>query len=124
MCPCKLKVCTWDSVLCFGNKAQKIHSQSFPTAILFKVIMCLLPDDSQIYIPGLYIPVFLFITCQETSIKLPTLQLFSYRRGFMIMAISAETMLQKSGLAFKNFHQTIENLIMNHLDFMIYVLVR
>jgi hypothetical protein len=83
-----------------------------------------LPDDSQIYIPGLYIPVFLFITCQETSIKLPTLQLFSYRRGFMIMAISAETMLQKSGFAFKNFHQTIENLIMNHLDCMIYVLVR
>ena len=31
----------------------------------------------------------------------------------MIMAISAEIMLQKSGLAFKNFHQTIENLIMH-----------
>jgi NADH:ubiquinone oxidoreductase subunit K len=52
------------------------------------------------------------------------LQLFSYRRGFMIMAISAEIMLQKSGLAFKNFHQTIENLIMNNLDCMICILVR
>ena len=50
--------------------------------------------------------------------------IFPYRRSFMIMAISAEIMLQKSGLAFKNFHQTIENLILNYLDCMIYVLVR
>jgi hypothetical protein len=42
----------------------------------------------------------------------------------MIMAISAGIMLQKSVLAFKNFHQTIENLIMNYLDCMIYVFVR
>ncbi|CAB3989984.1 Mitogen-activated kinase kinase kinase A [Paramuricea clavata] len=32
-----------------------------------------------------------------------------------------EIILQKSGLAFKNFQQTIENLIMNYLDCMIYV---
>jgi hypothetical protein len=42
----------------------------------------------------------------------------------MIMVISAEIMLQKSGLAFKNFHQTIEYLIMHHLGGMICVLVR
>ena len=121
-------MCTWDSVLCLGNKAQKIHSQSFSTAILFKVIMCLLPDDSQIYISGLYMSGFSVYNMSRNGcmhVKLPTASIiFLYRRSFMIMAISAEIMLQKSGLAFKNFHQTIENLILNYLDCMIYVLVR
>jgi hypothetical protein len=54
-----------------------------PTAILFEVIMCLLPDDSQINIFVVYIFLFsLFITCQETSLKLPT--------ASIILAISAE----------------------------------
>jgi hypothetical protein len=65
--------------------------------------------------------VFLLVTCQETPVKLPTASIILLWAGFMIMAISAEIMLQKSGLAFKNFHQTIQNLIMNHLDCMIYV---
>jgi hypothetical protein len=34
--------------------------------------MCLLPDDSQIYISGLYISGFSDITCQEMPVKLPT----------------------------------------------------
>ena len=34
--------------------------------------MCLLPDDSQIYISGLYNSGFSVHTCQETPVKLPT----------------------------------------------------
>ena len=69
------------------NKVRKINFQQFPTAILFEVIRCLLPDDSQIniYVHGLYISVFsfLFITCQETPVKLATASIiFLYIKRF------------------------------------------
>jgi hypothetical protein len=52
-------VCTWDSVLGLGNKSRETPFPAIPTAILFKVSMCfILPDESQIYISGLYISVF------------------------------------------------------------------
>jgi NADH:ubiquinone oxidoreductase subunit K len=48
---------------------------------------------------------FLFITMSRNACKIATASIIFLRRDFMIMAISAEIMLQKSGLAFiSNFH--------------------